>query len=299
MLLLGGCGFRDSSGLDDVNDFCYQLQDIDPAAIAAARYDLAIIDYSADGSEELRFRADDVGFMKAGPGGPKVVLAYVSIGEAEAGRWYWDEAWDADEDGMPDPGAPVWLGEEDRDLPGNYAVRYWEPGWQAVMHEYLDSIIAAGFDGACFDFVDAFYHWGTDGESDVEYDDAEQRMVDLVRSLADYARRQAGKAGFVVVVQDAEELGEHRGYVAAVDGILREDVFFVDDEPRLADDILPVLEDLDRFQARGRAVLVLDYCREPDNVDELYAWARARGYVPHAADRGLDQLIINPGHEPD
>ena len=33
------------------------------------------------------------------------MLAYVSIGEAENYRFYWEESWDADNDGQPDADA--------------------------------------------------------------------------------------------------------------------------------------------------------------------------------------------------
>ena len=88
-----------------VDDFAYLLQDIDLEALGETMFDLVIIDYSSDGDEETRFTHEEIQDLKESPGGPKLVLAYMSIGEAEDYRWYWEEPWDADRDGEPDPGA--------------------------------------------------------------------------------------------------------------------------------------------------------------------------------------------------
>ncbi len=60
-----------------------------------------IMDYSRDGSDEEKFTAREVGALKESPGGPKTVLSYMSIGEAEDYRWYWQRSWDANGAGKP------------------------------------------------------------------------------------------------------------------------------------------------------------------------------------------------------
>jgi len=44
------------------------------------------------------------------------------------------------------------------DWPGNNKVKYWDPGWQKVMHQYLAKIIATGYDGAYLDVIDAYLY---------------------------------------------------------------------------------------------------------------------------------------------
>ena len=51
-------------------------------------------------------------------GGARIVLAYLSIGEAEDYRSYWQRDWSVS--------PPAWLGAENPDWPGNYAVNYWD-----------------------------------------------------------------------------------------------------------------------------------------------------------------------------
>jgi cysteinyl-tRNA synthetase, unknown class len=147
-----------------VKDFLYQLQPQEGqergtflAALGSSKFDLILMDYSYDGSAEAEFTRDEIAQLKGALGGK--LLAYLSIGEAEEYRWYWDPAWDADHDGAPDPGAPAWLDRENPDWPGNYKVRYWDAGWQAIVLKYVDRILAQGFDGVYLDLVDAYEYY--------------------------------------------------------------------------------------------------------------------------------------------
>lgn len=51
-------------------------------------------------------------------GGKHLILAYMSIGEAEDYRYYWKDEW------KDHP--PGWMAGENPDWPGNYKVKYWE-----------------------------------------------------------------------------------------------------------------------------------------------------------------------------
>ncbi|MCL5959385.1 MAG: endo alpha-1,4 polygalactosaminidase [Chloroflexi bacterium] len=144
-----------------VREWAYQLQ---PSArqnrsdflraLGDSKFDLVVLDYSFDGSEAMKFTPGEIASLKKRLGGK--VLAYLSIGEAEDYRWYWQGKWDANHDGRPDRGAPTWLGPENPNWPGNYQVRYWYPGWQSIVFAYLDKISAQGFDGVYLDLVDAY-----------------------------------------------------------------------------------------------------------------------------------------------
>ena len=65
---------------------------MDLQAIGETRFDLVIMDYSRDGSDERKFTADEIAALKESPGGTKTVLSYMSIGEAEDYRWYWQRS---------------------------------------------------------------------------------------------------------------------------------------------------------------------------------------------------------------
>ncbi|MEO0194598.1 MAG: MJ1477/TM1410 family putative glycoside hydrolase [candidate division WOR-3 bacterium] len=285
--------------LDDVNDFVYQLQNIDLTAIGETKYDLVIIDYSSNGSESGKFNAEQIAALKNSPGGPKLVLAYMSIGEAENYRWYWNDSWDADANGIPDPEAPSWLGPENPDWPGNYKVKYWEKEWQSIIFQYLDKVIEANFDGVYLDVIDAYEYWGPGGESGLNRETAEQEMVDFVKAIANYARVTKGRKNFLIIPQNGEALSSHPDYLQVVDGIGREDTWYIDNTPRSPEETDSIIAHLDVFRRVGKLVLVIDYVTQKDLIDDFYSKAKKKGYVPYATVRGLDILTINPGHEPD
>lgn len=123
-------------------------------AIQNTNYDLVIIDLFFDGTDELTF--EDISSLKTKlSGGPRMLIAYMSIGEAEDYRYYWYSGWKSN--------PPAWLGKENPDWEGNYKVRYWEKEWQEIIFgnndSYLKMIIDTGFDGVYLDIIDAFEYF--------------------------------------------------------------------------------------------------------------------------------------------
>lgn len=309
----GGCGDTGANSnnngggnpltFSSVDDFAYQLTRANLSELGASAFDLIITDYSLDGSENERLTNEQVTALKSSPGGTKLVLAYMSIGEAEDYRWYWQPAWDANADGEPDAMAPGWLGPANPDWPGNYKVRYWDPDWQGIIfgsaQSYLDKIVAAGFDGVYLDIIDAYEYWGPGGDSGAGRNTAEAEMVAFVKAIAHYARVTLGRAAFGVFPQNGDSLASHADYVAAVTGIGREDLWYLDNSPQPAVAINEALANLDVFRAAGKLVLVTDYVTEPTPIDDFYSKARARGYIPYATVRDLDRLTVHTGHAPD
>jgi len=122
-------------------------------ALRNTNYDVLIIDAYFD---EYLLTVDDVAKLKIkADGGARLVLAYMSIGEAEEYRYYWQNEW------RDSP--PSWLAEENPDWPGNHKVRFWDPAWQEIIYgnnkSYLGLILDAGFDGVYLDIIDAFEYF--------------------------------------------------------------------------------------------------------------------------------------------
>lgn len=146
--------------LSDAENFLYVL---DPSAfatraayleaLAATDYDLLILDLFYDDTALTPTEVNSLR-MKEG-GGSRLLIAYMSIGEAENYRYYWQPSWQ--------PGTPIWLRAENPVWEGNYKVEYWHPDWQAVIYgdanAYLDRVVAAGFDGAYLDIIDAYEYF--------------------------------------------------------------------------------------------------------------------------------------------
>lgn len=122
--------------------------------LAATNFDLLIVDAFHD--DQTPLSAAEVSKLKIKKnGGTRLVLAYMSIGEAETYRFYWDKSWKQ--------GSPSWLDAENPEWKGNYKVRYWDANWQAKIYgskdAYLDRILAADFDGAYLDIIDAYQYF--------------------------------------------------------------------------------------------------------------------------------------------
>ncbi len=122
-------------------------------AVAATNYDVLIIDLFYD---ETELSSAEVASLKTKDnGGNRLVIAYMSIGEAESYRYYWQAEWTSS--------PPSWLAGENPDWPGNYKVRYWNAAWQDLIFggngSYTKKIIDAGFDGVYLDIIDAFEYF--------------------------------------------------------------------------------------------------------------------------------------------
>lgn len=270
-----------------VNDFVYQLQRARAERIGETAFDLVVVSISAAGNSP-----DTIPALKNSPGGEKLVLCYMSIGQAENYRGYWQPEWSQN--------PPAWLDQGDEVWAGDYWVRYWDPGWQAIIYgspqSYLDQIIALGFDGVYLDRVDAYWYYQEQGR-----EKAAEEMVDFILDLTAYARKV--HPGFGVFPQNAEELGiMDADYLDAMTGIGVEDLYYGyprEHEPSPADWTAEREAILDQWAAAGKLVLTIDYTSLPEQIRDAYLRAHQRGYVPYVTDRSLGRLRINPGFEPE
>jgi cysteinyl-tRNA synthetase len=300
------------SNIGQVTSWGYQLQGeggkgIDFERLTRADVDLLVIDLF-DLGEELT--AKQLASLKRRPdGGRRIVLAYLSIGEAESYRYYWQKAW------AKQP--PGFLVAENSDWQGNFKVRYWDPAWRTILlggnggsggsatgtadAGYLDRVLRAGFDGVYLDIVDAFEYFGPEGEVP-ERKTAAQDMAELVLAVARHARETRKRPDFLIVPQNganifaeiSRALGEK--YLAAVDAIGAEDTFYYgsrdENNPlRIQHDTVAALR---RFGAAGKPVLAVDYVTDPAKAKKFVALARKNGFVPYVGRRALDRLVLQP-----
>ncbi len=122
-------------------------------AVRETNYDIIIIDLFY---EDAALSASEVASLKIKVNrGSRLIIAYMSIGEAEDYRYYWQTEWETD--------PPSWLAEENPEWPGNYKVRYWNKNWQNIIcgkdDSYLKKILDVGFDGVYLDISDAFEYF--------------------------------------------------------------------------------------------------------------------------------------------
>ena len=273
VVLLYGCA---GDGPRSFPSWAYQLQGAEPSQIAALNFGLVVIDYSRDGTEGGAYSRKEIGRLKSSG---KVVLAYLSIGEAEDYRFYWREEWSRD--------PPPWLGPENPEWPGNYVVRYWEDGWKGIVFRYLKRIVSRGFSGVYLDKLDSYEYFG----DSLGYGEAARRMASLVMEVADSCRAWAGEC--VIIPQNGEGILKYvPGVLEYVDGWAVEDVLYGDGGPER-------LATIRRVRDAGKIVLSVEYVYDGDvsKVEDYYRTAREEGLLPYAADtsRRLDRLVVIPG----
>ncbi len=149
-----------TTNLQDAQNFLYIINTQDYSskqdfinAISATNYDAIIMDAFF---EEEEFTSEEILQLKQkANGGSRLVIAYMSIGEAEDYRYYWLPYWSFN--------PPNWMHGLNPDWPGNYKVEYWNQEWQNIISgndsSYLHKILIKGFDGVYLDLIDAFEHW--------------------------------------------------------------------------------------------------------------------------------------------
>jgi cysteinyl-tRNA synthetase len=119
-------------------------------AVKNTNYDAIIMDFFFDG--QTYTAAQIAQLRRKANGGSRLLICYMSIGEAENYRYYWKPDWK--------PGNPAFIYKENPDWPGNYTVRYWDKEWQKIIFgnddSYLKKILDAGFDGVYLDIIDAY-----------------------------------------------------------------------------------------------------------------------------------------------
>ena len=266
------------------SNWTYQLQDAKPRELADTRYDVVVMDaFFGGGKREVeKLRALPVGKRR-------LVLAYLSIGEAEVYRFYWQVCCAGGK-------RPAWIGKENPRWPGNYRVQYWNDEWKSILFEggvdsYLKQIVDLGFDGVYLDRVDVFQEYrataAPDGES------PRTKMVRLVSEISRAAKRL--RPGMLIVAQNAEELVEDRAYLNAIDGVAKEDLLFGiagDGKRNPASEIAHSVALLQRAYAAGKHIMVVEYLKDTARIEMARTEILELGFVPYFAPRSLGRLQI-------
>ena len=148
----------DIKKLSDAKNFLYIINPDDYnketfiSALKETDYDVIIIDLFITNDQLSK---EDIDALKTKKNGcSRLVICYMSIGEAEDYRWYWSQV------------EEKYLYEENPDWKGNYKVCYWDPDWQKIIcgeNGYLSKILDSGFDGVYLDIIDAFEYFEEKG----------------------------------------------------------------------------------------------------------------------------------------
>lgn len=321
------CANKESDPLAKMNpsdsSWVYQLQNPKIKDLAKSGFSLAVIDYSSDGSDEKRFSPKNLGHLVENN---VIPVAYISIGEAENYRFYWEKNWveKKDEDKLS-PKAPKWLGHTNPDWEGNYKVRYWDTEWRdSVIKPYLDKIIEQGFHGVYLDIIDGFEYW-SDSETYAskmeikmandpvdDEEDAAHRMIAFVHWIAQYCRKHSPLGqDFMIIPQNGERIllyDEDGSYLKGVSGIGVEDTWYSAEEKLPRRTVTERLRFLKKFREKGKRVLSVDYVdtgnrKSKSNLQRIKTYVsqcRAQGFSCYVGrtDTELNSINDIPGIQP-
>lgn len=273
----------------DVNDWYYQVQNMDYVDLAMSKYDLIVM----DSEPTTPLNSNVIDRIRCDGDGEKLVLAYLPIGKAEEFRNYWQSDWTFDD--------PSWLAEPNGGWPGEYIVRYWDPDWKDIIlgspESRLDVILDAGFDGVVLDGVDVYQSFVEENPSAIA------DMHSFVNEIRDYAIANSGNSDFGIFVQNTEELINEPSidWAGNLTGIIKLSHFYAPvDQPVESTLSNWYIEQLSHWTAAGKIVLSIDYATSAQNIANVFSAAAERGYVALTVpSRDLDRLDTPQGYEPD
>ena len=314
--------------LSDVKQWLY-LIDVNVEAetiaqIAASSYDMVVLDFIPSEENNTDYPLAGVIDQLHNAPRPKLVIAYIDIGQAEDFRTYWQSGWGI--------GDPEWIVTGDPDgWEGNFPVAYWYDEYRDIWlgeDGYLQAILDAGFDGVYLDWVEAYSDEDVADFATEDGADARQEMIWWVGDIGDFGRSQY--PDFIVISQNAAELAQSNEFIEAIDAIAQEQVWFdgaADNEPPgdcplpRTDDAIDTeayydslssacrrqydefpestlhvsseeyLRDLKLAQSKGLIIFTVDYALEADNIAWVYESSRDLGFVPFVGGRALDRFV--------
>ncbi|MEQ1614365.1 MAG: endo alpha-1,4 polygalactosaminidase [Hyphomicrobiaceae bacterium] len=262
ILLAATPALADREAVKNAKSWSYQLTG-DMASTKRSNADVAVVDPDHAGDANR--------FKSKANGGKRQVLAYISVGEAEEGRKYMKGS------------KQSWNTGRTQGWSGNYAAKYWDEEWKQIVKGRVREALAKGYDGVYLDRVDTYENVKAPGGS-------REQMVKLVKEVAAEARAKKGNAA--VVVQNAEELLNDKGYVAAIDGIAKEDLYHGINhrgERNSQSNVSASKSYLKKAKSDGKAVFVVEYLNG-GTADKVADEARRDGFVPNThAPRNLSR----------
>ena len=152
---------NDIKTLDEVSNFLYLINPEKYGTkeelvedLCETNHDLLVVDLFL--YDEIMLNKNDLQKLKIkANGGERLVLCYLSIGEAEDYRYYFDKYNLSNETSF--------LLEENDMWEGNFKVEYWNEQWKKIIYSdedsYLNRILESDFDGVYLDLVDAYQYF--------------------------------------------------------------------------------------------------------------------------------------------
>ena len=217
------------------------------------------------------YREEEVLTLKARG---KIVIGYLSVGEAEDYRWFFSRV------------EPDWLRGENPNWPGHFYVDANQTGWHRLLLDtVIPAILGKGFDGLYLDTVDT--------ASLYNFPETEAGMVDLIKEI----RRTFPKK--MLIASNANFMVEDIS--STIDALAVEDLFsYYDHEEKFYGRTSravrePLIREL--LSARDKyklPIFTIDYAGPTDRslMRHAYRSSLSYGFIPYVGTVELDKILF-------
>ncbi len=266
--------------------FLDALQGVNYQTLSSTNFKLAIVDPDSSG-----LTSSQLGNLEASG---KSVVGYLSIGEAEDYRSYWESSWDTNK--------PSWMLGENPDW-GSHYVKFWDPTWQNIVLNRATEMAKAGYDGIMLDVVDV-YGVSQVSNADGGFDHARADMMAFVQKIS--AATKAVNPDFKIIQNNALDLlvtdpdnpssSTNASHLSHIDGVLAESTFYLSNNSPTSWGQWNEQYLLHAVDA-GKTVLAIDYPTSSSAQNAFIDKAIADGFVPYVATQSLNGDIASINYQ--
>lgn len=262
----------------DTYAYIYQLQNQSYSTLSNTNFKIAVTD-----PDDTGLTSSQISSLHASD---KTLLSYLSIGEAEDYRSYWQSSWNSN--------PPSFIIKENPDWPGNYQVRFWDPAWQKIIIDRAVTMAKTGYDGLVLDVVDVY------NESAVAKaygGDARAAMMNFVIKIADAAH--AINPDFKIIQNNAHDLlvtnpddpnsATNTSYLSHIDGVNAETTWYMPDNSKTTWGAWNEAY-LKHAVDAGKDVFAIDYPTGSSAQQDFINKAIADGFIPYVGNPALSSV---------
>lgn len=226
--------------LNDVKYWAYLLDgdytDSMIQKIVNSKYDMVVLEPTRTSKGSYNYNCSSmVNRVKESKGHDgkrnKIAIAYISIGEAEEWRWYWDSV-------IADTEKYNFLVADDPEgWEGGVTVAYWKKAWKDIIiygseiakgqnfRSSIDQAINDGFDGIYLDWVEGYSDEEVLVRAKSDGVNAKREMIKFLSEIRTYCNKR--KKGFYIIQQNASSIVEGNDEpFSYVDAIAQEAVWY-------------------------------------------------------------------------
>ena len=132
----------------------------------------------------------------------KTIIAYLSLGQTESKRDYWQPEWRV--------GSPSFICGSDPEFKYSHVVKFWMPEWQDILINYTAThIVPFGYSGVLLDYMAEYKYFLR------ERPNAAQEMVAFGAKVVDSLRSLNPRT--LIIAQDSVQLYQFEQYKDMVD----------------------------------------------------------------------------------